>query len=182
MTIRANHYDAAFEEFLRQGRVPYVAVNEARRSVLEDVSLKSLDFVVHSPSLGPLLVDVKGRRFPSAGESASRKWENWVTADDLTSMARWEDVFGQGYRALLVFAYLLPATSPVANAANTELPEMLTFRGRSYAFFGVWAADYQQAMKQRSPKWETVWLPSQSFRDLRFPLAELARSATVTVP
>jgi len=182
MTIRANHYDAAFEEYLRQGRVPYVAVNEARRSVLADVSLKSLDFVVHSPTLGPLLVDVKGRRFPSPGESSSRKWENWATADDLSSMARWEEVFGQGYRALLVFAYLLPSGSVAHSTELGELPVMLTFRGRAYTYFGVWAAEYRQAMKTRSPKWETVWLPSQSFRDLRFPLAELSRSVTITVP
>lgn len=180
MTIRANHYDAAFEEYLRQGHVPYVAVNEARRSVLEDVSLKSLDFVVHSPQLGPLLVDVKGRRFPASGESTSRKWESWATADDLASMSRWETVFGAKYRAILVFAYLLPEMDRSKANSSQDLESMLVFRGRSYAFYGVWAAEYQQAMKTRSPKWETVWLPSQTFRDLRFPLRNLSQSATVT--
>ncbi|MBI1345219.1 hypothetical protein GC163_02905 [bacterium] len=182
MTIRANHYDAAFEEFLRQGRVPYVAVNEARRSLLDDVSLKSLDFVVHSPNLGPLLVDVKGRRFPHPGESATRRWENWATADDLASMAQWETVFGGNYRALLVFAYLLPPETASDSQDQGQVPVMLTFRNRAYTFYGVWATEYQQAMKTRSPKWETVWLPTGTFRDLRFPLAELSRPADITKP
>ena len=45
MANRDNHYEAAFEEYLRSRGVPYVAVDEARRSVLSDgASIKSLDF------------------------------------------------------------------------------------------------------------------------------------------
>ena len=32
MANRDNHYEAAFEEFLRSRRLPYIAVDEARRS------------------------------------------------------------------------------------------------------------------------------------------------------
>ena len=35
MANRDNHYEAAFEEFLRSRGVPYVAVDEAKRSLLE---------------------------------------------------------------------------------------------------------------------------------------------------
>ena len=43
MANRDNHYEAAFEEFLRSRGVPYVAVDEARRSLLSDgASIKSL--------------------------------------------------------------------------------------------------------------------------------------------
>jgi hypothetical protein len=169
MAIRANHYDAAFEEYLRQQRIPYVVVNEARRSPLDAGSLKSLDFVVCSPTLGGLLIDVKGRCGPQRGAGGARAWENWATADDLESMTRWETAFGQGYRALLVFAYWLPE-----GCEHDDLTSMLTFRNRDYAFYGVWAADYRQAMRVRSPKWETVWLRSPAYRDLRFSLAEWA--------
>src|SRR5271157_4868305 len=69
MANRDNHYEAAFEEFLRSRGVPYVAVDEARRSVLADGgSIKSLDFIVSTPSQVTWLVDVKGRRFPSGEE------------------------------------------------------------------------------------------------------------------
>jgi len=46
MVKRENHYEAAFEAYLRQQRLPYVAVDEAKRSRLSDRSLKSLDFIV----------------------------------------------------------------------------------------------------------------------------------------
>ena len=46
---RDNHYEAAFEAFLRARRLPYVAVDEARRSLVADGSLKSLDFIVSPP-------------------------------------------------------------------------------------------------------------------------------------
>ena len=47
MANRDNHYEAAFEAYLRARGVPYVAVDEARRSVLADSSsIKSLDFIV----------------------------------------------------------------------------------------------------------------------------------------
>ena len=36
MANRDNHYEAAFEEYLRGRGVPYVAVDEAKRSVLSD--------------------------------------------------------------------------------------------------------------------------------------------------
>jgi hypothetical protein len=44
---RDNHYEATFEEYLRRGGVPYVAVDEARRSLMSDGggSIKSLELV-----------------------------------------------------------------------------------------------------------------------------------------
>jgi len=46
MANRDNYYEAAFEEFLRARRLPYIAVDEARRSLIAGGSLKSLDFIV----------------------------------------------------------------------------------------------------------------------------------------
>ena len=43
MANRDNHYEAAFEEYLRGRGLPYVAVDEARRSLMADGdSIKSL--------------------------------------------------------------------------------------------------------------------------------------------
>lgn len=172
MALRANHYDAAFEAFLREQRWPYVAVNEARRSWQGHRSLKSLDFVVCPPGQGQLLIDVKGRRCPQSAEDRARLWENWATNDDLTSMNEWQTAFGVGSRALLVFAYWLDEARPSA-----ELPVMCRFRQRAYSFFGVWATDYRTHMHLRSPKWDTVWLTSRWFRDARFPLDTLLKAA-----
>ena len=70
MANRDNHYEAAFEEFLRVKQIPYVAVDETKRALLGDASLKSLDFIV-STALGvSWLVDVKGTAVPSRGAKA----------------------------------------------------------------------------------------------------------------
>ncbi len=100
MANRDNHYEAAFEEYLRSRRLPYVAVDEAKRSVLADGrSIKSLDFIVSSPSKITWLVDVKGRRFPS-GDETRQYWKNWSPRDDLKSLAQWEELFGESFRGL----------------------------------------------------------------------------------
>src|SRR5687768_6747298 len=102
MAKRDNHYEAAFEAWLRWQQVPYVAVDETHRSLAGPQSLKSVDFIV-SPqaSASRWLVDVKGRRFPT-GKSY---WKNWSTADELASLANWETLFGSQFAGLLVFAY-----------------------------------------------------------------------------
>ena len=77
MANRDNHYEAAFEDYLRSRGVPYVAVDEAKRSVLSDgASIKSLDFIVSSAGPVRWLVDVKGRKFPS-GDIQKQFWKNW---------------------------------------------------------------------------------------------------------
>ncbi len=71
---RRHHYEVAFEQYLRERRVPYVAVDEARKALLpEDArllvtepglgqrSLKSFDFVLYGRDSN-LLVEIKGRK------------------------------------------------------------------------------------------------------------------------
>jgi len=165
MAIRSNHYDLAFEEYLRKDRVPYVVVDEKRRSLLKHESLKSMDFIVYSAARENLLVDVKGRRFPSGNSRSGRKWENWATQDDLRSLKTWETIFGHGFRAILVFAY------EVVDPRFVSLfEEAFEFRQRIYSFFGVGLGDYAQRMKVRSASWETVSISSRAFRELRQPI------------
>src|SRR5271157_2268632 len=105
MANRDNHYEAAFEGYLRGRGVPYVAVDEAKRSLLSSgASIKSLDFIVATPGAAAWLVDVKGRRFPS-GDEQKQYWKNWSTRDDLRSLAQWESLFGETFCGLFVFAY-----------------------------------------------------------------------------
>lgn len=166
MALRHNHYDAAFEAYLRQERTPHVVVDESRRALLQNVSLKSMDFIVTSRRGKNLLVDVKGRRFPSGGERGTHTWENWATEDDLSSLARWQGVFGDGFRSVLVFAYDI-----VEPRFLPRFHDRFEFRDRQYAFFGVWVDEYQTAMRTRSASWSTVTLPGAEFRRLRQPIA-----------
>ena len=165
MALRWNHYDLAFEAFLRERRNPYVAVDEQRRALAEDATLKSLDFIVYSAAGRNLLVDVKGRRFPSANTSHGQRWENWVTEDDLRSMKHWERVFGDGFRAALVFAYDLVEPGSLSHHA-----QIWRFGRRQYSFYGIWADEYAAAMRSRSPSWATVSIPRSLFDDLRRPI------------
>ena len=164
---RDNHYEAAFEAFLRERQVPYVAVDEGRRSLAAEGSLKSLDFIVSPPGARSWLVDVKGRRFPS-GDEQKQYWKNWSPRDDLRSLTRWQELFGDAFEALLVFAYLLTADrSPLA-------PERLfAFRGARYAFLAVRLADYAPHARPISEAWDTVAMPTGLFRGLAAPVEDL---------
>lgn len=160
MAKRTNHYDAAFEALLIATGRPFVSVDETRRARLEQVSLKSMDFIVDG---GPfrLLVDVKGRRF-TVGSRATHRWESWADEDDVASLLRWEEVFGSAFRAAFVFAYWI--TDPAAEAAH---PQRFEFQGRVYAFYAVWVREYARLMRSRSPRWKTVVLPSGDYRAVR---------------
>jgi hypothetical protein len=160
---RSNHYEAAFEAYLQWHRLCYVAVDETRRAWLGDARVKNLDFIVHGEAGAHLLIDVKGRCFPSGSpEHRRRVWECWSTRDDIDGLRRWADLFGPAYQALLVFAYrLLPS---VALPEDTD--DLWTWRGRRYLLRAVTVADYARSMRVRSPKWGTVGLPGAVFREL----------------
>lgn len=163
---RDNHYEAAFEAYLQSRQVAYVAVDEQRRSRVLGGSLKNADFLV-TPSQGAtLLVDVKGRRFPS-GQKNHQYWRNWSTWDDLRSLASWQERIGVGAIALFTFAYhLVGERSPVARE------QLYEFRGQWYAFLAVRVADYVQRMKPLSQKWQTVSMPVADFRAAAVPFEE----------
>jgi hypothetical protein len=163
---RSNHYEAAFEAYLQWHRLCYVAVDETRRSMLGDLRIKSLDFIVHGEGGARLLVDVKGRRFPTGpGHRPRRVWECWSTLEDLSGLERWTHLFGPGYQGLLVFVYhLLP---DVMVPAETE--DLWIWRGRRYLLRALPAEDYRRHMRSRSPKWGTVSLPGAVFRELAQP-------------
>ena len=155
---RDNHYEAAFEAYLRRERLPYIAVDEARRSLVPDGSLKSLDFIVSPPSGPAWLVDVKGRRFPS-GDEHHQYWKNWSTRDDLRSLAAWERHFGSGFCPLLVFAYHL-----VGSRSPLPAEQLFEFRGAHYGFVAVRLADFVPHARPLSESWDTVAMPTSQFR------------------
>jgi hypothetical protein len=172
VTKRGNHYESAFEAFLRRHRVAYVAVDEKRRSlVAHDRSLKSLDFIVSPSDSVSLLVDIKGRRFPS-GQRNKQYWRNWSTWDDLESLARWQDQLSPGSCALLVFAF-----DVVGRRSPVPAERLFEFRGRWYAFLAVRVADYIQFARPLSTRWRTVSLPARLFRQAAFSFDELFHGA-----
>ncbi len=175
MANRDNHYEAAFEEYLRQHGIPYVAVDEAKRSILSNgASIKSLDFIVSAPGSTSWLVDVKGRRFPS-GDDQKQYWKNWSTRDDLRSLAQWERLFGERFGGLFVFAY-----DVLGDRAPLPREQLFDCRGRLYGFVAVRLADYAAHAGQISAKWDTVAMPVAEFRRLAEPIDVLLGTGVVT--
>jgi len=180
MAKRDNHYEAAFEAYLRWLGVPYIAVDETHRSLLggqaavdiarQRPSLKSLDFMVTAIGPAPCaaggnwLVDVKGRRFPTGNSY----YKNWSTRDELLSLAAWEELLGSPARGLLVFAY-----NVVGDRAPLAADELFVFRGGLYGFIGIELAHYASSARPLSPRWGTVSVPAAQFRALARPAREL---------
>jgi len=162
MTRRHIHYEAAFEDFLRSRGLPYVPVDETRKTLFAGAKIKSFDFLVYRHEGPHLLVDIKGRKFPYDSRGAKRYWENWVTREDLEDLSQWQDVFGDGFEAVLVFAYWLTGPGGATDPTETIHP----YRGEYYAFLSVRVSDYVAAARRRSPKWDTVMVPTRTFRKL----------------
>lgn len=158
---RDNHYEAAFDAYLRARGVAVMPVVEARRSYLDDDEVKSPDFLVIGPDDARLVVDVKGRRFPGGPSDRPRKvWEHWSTRDDVAGLARWAARLGPGFRGVLAFVYqVLPTV-----ALPDDTPDLFSHAGRTYLARGVAVEDYAEHMRPRSPRWGTVDLPTDTFR------------------
>ena len=165
MANRENHYEAAFEEYLRQRCVPYVAVDEAKRSRWAGGTIKSLDFIVSPGDRGSWLVDVKGRRFPSGEQK--QYWKNWSTRDDLESLSQWERLFGERFGGLFVFAY-----NVVGDRAPLPEGALFEFRGGLYSFVAIRLSEYALHARPISPSWDTWAMPTGRFRELAAPLAD----------
>lgn len=163
MAHRAIHYEAAFEDYLRSKGWPYIAVDETKRAIFANASIKSFDFLAYSESGANLLVDVKGRKFPDCipgRRGASRVWENWITRQDVEGLLEWEKVFGEGFQAVLVFAYWLQGPPQRAPFEDVHL-----FRKKHYGFVGITLADYVAVARPRSQKWQTISAPAREFAD-----------------
>ncbi len=163
---RRHHYEQAFEEYLRSRRLPYVAVDEARKALLPgpasaDSAIKSFDFVIYGQGEN-LLAEVKGRRVGPGGRT---RLESWVTQDDVDALQKWEELFGPGFAAAFVFIFWCEV-----QPAAALFEELIEHRGRWYAVRVVPVSEYAAAMRPRSPKWRTVHLSTTDFDRLSRPL------------
>ena len=173
MAQRRFHYEQAFEHYLRANAIPYVAVDEAKRALSQAGSakgapragLKSFDFVVYSECSANLLVDVKGRKHSG---KTGRSLQNWVTADDVDCLARWQGIFGEGFAPAFVFLFWCEVQPP-----DALFHEVFEFNSRWYAVQAVTLADYRRHMRRRSVKWGTVSIPTKAFTDMAQPLKTL---------
>jgi len=192
MAQRRHHYEQAFEKYLRAERVPYVAVDEAKKALVpagapftrgapggagHDGSLKSFDFVLYGSSDSArsgdgracnLLAEVKGRRvsWPKSGPPGrTPRLESWVTLEDVRSLRAWGELFGPEFMPAFVFLYWCEDQPP-----DALFQEVFEHHGRWYAVRAVAVEDYGAAMKTRSTRWCTVHVPPAAFERISRPL------------
>ena len=180
---RRNRYERAFEALLRSERVPYIAVDEAKRALLPAkprleytaegeagaTRLKSFDFVVYGPQRH-LLVEIKGRKIPAGparkdGTPRRPTLQTWATRDDVTGLRTWERLFGRPFDAVLVFVYWCDAMPP-----DGLFERIFMHNGAWFSMRGVLVRDYAASMRTRSPKWGTVDLPAGVFDRISRPV------------
>ena len=167
MAGRRLHYELAFEDYLRNCRLPYVAVHEARRAIGAAGPVKAFDFIVYSRLAANLLVDVKGRRLPERKSGVSRFWPNWSTVEDLTGLDRWQRAFGPDFRAVLAFVYGIAAPG----VCQAGFDDLHVYRDRAYGLVAVTLEAYQRHQRPRSPRWQTVYVPQRIFKLICRPIS-----------
>lgn len=159
------HYEEAFKHYLGDHRVPFVTVQQLARSADEIGRIKNFDFLVHAGAGEHYIVDVKGKRFPSAAGKREVFWENWIHLDDLDGLVAWEEHFGPGYTGLLVFVYWLQAEVPAPGALK-----VYEYDGRQYFMVGITVGDFLDNCRRRSLRWQALYVPDQVFLNLIRPL------------
>ncbi len=164
----ANHYEGAFENWLRDRQVEYIRADEHERIGPRSRSVKNFDFLLYPQSDRRIIAEVKGRTFHGTSLTGMTGLECWVTLDDVESLQTWQEVLGPEHEAVFVFAYRIEQVD-----VDLDGREALSFGSDRYVFFYLRLADYRRAMKRRSPKWRTVTLPAKAFRQHARELASL---------
>ncbi len=167
------------------------------------LALKSFDFVAYTRPHN-LLIDVKGRsagRLSNVGGNAfgaapgcrrlrvaQPRLESWVTLDDVASLAHWESLFGEGFRAAFAFVYPLFEQPP--DGLFQEITFHATDRHRvsrsgggtgggsgGSGVSGGWFAllvvplrAFRERMRPRSAKWQTFDLDGTDLQRLAMPM------------
>ncbi len=162
-----NHYEAAFENWLIDNHVQYIAINERRKAAFARCKVKSFDFLLYprmdstgSPQDGQvIIVEVKGRKFKGTSLNRLTGLECWVTTEDIDGLTKWQEVFGPGHQAIFIFAYEMENID-----VDFDGRSAYDFAQKRYVFLCIKLDDYRSFMKVRSPKWQTVTLPADKFR------------------
>jgi len=163
-----NHYERAFENWLIDNRIQYILVDEHKRAAFARCKVKSFDFLLYPRNRQIIIAEVKGRKFKGTRLAKLAGFECWVTADDIDGLTRWQEVFGAGHQAIFVFAYKAEKID-----VDFDGRDVFDFNENRYLFFTVKLNDYRSFMKRRSPKWQTVTLPADKFRQCAAQISEL---------
>lgn len=165
-----NHYERAFENWLIDHCVSYTRADEHKRLGPARGSVKNFDFLLHTGSERRIIAEVKGRTFKGTSVAELKGFDCWVTRDDVEGLQMWQRALGDDHRAAFIFAYRVVNVDVDFDGRDT----LLLGQDR-YLFLAVRVDDYARHMKRRSPRWQTVTLPAEKFREVAIDLATLLR-------
>jgi len=154
-----NQYERAFEKWLIDNHIQYIPVDDRKKAAFARCKIKSFDFLLYPRSGRAIIAEVKGRKFKGTSLAKLAGLECWVTAEDVDGLARWQQIFGPGHQAVFVFAY---GTENID--VDFDGRPVYEFDENRFIFFCITVDDYRSFMKRRSPKWQTVTLPADKFR------------------
>ncbi len=154
-----NHYERAFASWLVDNRVQYIAIDERKKAALGRSKIKSFDYLLFPHNQQTIIAEVKGRKFKGASFAKLAGFDCWVTTDDVAGLTSWQQIFGSDHSATFVFAYRIENID-----VDFDGRDVYDFSDSKYIFFAVKLDDYRKFMTVRSPKWQTVVLPADKFR------------------
>ncbi len=164
----SNHYERAFENWLIDNHIKYIKIDEHKKAVFGRSKIKSFDFLLYPRERSIIIAEVKGRRFKGTTLAKLTGLECWATTDDINGLAKWQEIFGQGHQAIFVFVYKTENID-----VDYDGKESYNYDDGRYIFFCIKLDDYRKFMKVRSPKWQTVTLPAERFRQCVVQMYEL---------
>ena len=163
-----NHYEQAFGNWLIDNRIQYISIDEHKRAAFGRSKIKSFDFLLYPRNQKVIIAEVKGRKFKGTSFVKLAGFECWVTTEDVEGLSRWQGIFGPEHTAAFVFAYKIENID-----VDFDGRGIFDFDGSRYVFFAVKLDDYRKFMKRRSPKWQTITLPADKFRQCAIQMQEL---------
>jgi hypothetical protein len=155
-----NHYELAFSGLLLDAGVRALAVDEAKRPVLNGIQLKNFDFLVNGLD-SVWALDLKGRRD-----------RPWITRADMFSMMGWATLLKSAARPAFVFAFFharheSPGRALALDASVHETP------GGSYRFCVLTIEGAQRIARPRSERWGTFGFEWSAFARAVLPLESI---------
>ena len=147
---RSNHYEAAFEAFLRDRGVGFVPVDEARRTLPRRRRREVARLHRGRPGRRPARRGREGPASSPAGrpDSPRKVWQNWSTEEDVDGL----DPLGRATSARASAGCWRSSTTSCRRfALPADTPDLFEFRDTAYLMRAVDADDYRAADAAAQP-------------------------------
>ena len=160
-----NAYEWAIEEYLGYRRQRFWRVKDLSQALLAAGPTKNFDYLVEVGDDRHVLLEVKGRRYPTRHGA---QWENWITGKDLAALEAWTKLYKTLPLGLLVFVYRVMEEDVQPDRSWTPI----TLEPYRFGAVACSLSAYAGACRRRSPKWDTWSVKPREFVRLVRPLAD----------